>query len=207
MKVPAIIIVVGATLALAAPGGYAATERLAPESASAKIPSALAQLQHPGSIVSASTWHANLDAQVKASKALAGKKARITKAKTIKIPSALARIRHPGSVWDGPTVLIVRGVGPAVGTIPPADDCESSMVGCTPAQECLLWGANCVLVEHPSLPTVLANESSTASGQEAGQASTSSDETASTASSATDATTSTVNGPVANLIEENWDDC
>ena len=181
MKVPAIIIAAAATLALAAPGGYAANARLAPEPGPAPTKASLVSLH---------------------------------KTKKPKAGSILANKGGKGKVVTGkgktrgslPPIIVITS--PSRVPAPLVSDCQSSMVGCTPEEECTYWGSNCILVEHPSLPAVLS-ESSTASSEENAQSSSEqsnlSSEVASAASSASDSAGSTV-ASTANPIE-NWDDC
>jgi hypothetical protein len=187
MKVPSIIIVVAAALALTVPSGFAATARTAPEFGH----SGGASVQTPAFV--AKTLKA-LRAQLKILTAknavLAGKNKKL-----------LAQIRALEAQIAG-----LRAQLPVPVPLPdlPLDDCLASGNGCTPAEECAIWGSNCNLVEHPAQVAPLS-ESSSESTEEAGSTGNiASGDVATTESSSSDATTTT-NGPVANLIEENWD--
>jgi hypothetical protein len=182
MKVPALIIVAGATLALAAPGGYAANTRLAPE------PGPAAKSQSSSHALSVSL-----------------------KKKPTKKPGGkiLSNKGGKGSkVRPLPPIIIVR-VWPSQAQTQTSsvDNCQAYMVDCTAQQECEIWGSNCNLVQNPAPQAAPGDSSgSDASGNvSATVESSSSDSTAAAASvesSASDSSTST-DASLANLIEEN----
>jgi hypothetical protein len=177
MKVPSIIILVGAMLALAAP--TAANARIAPEAA----PAAKLVSYYPSGV--------GLTKKVKKSGNLSHKSGKGTKG-TTKVKRTL------------PLLIWVQGGHGAPQVTSGNDDCLTSMVNCTAQQECETWGYNCFLVEQPTPPAAPASESSSTSGEEIGSSGNlASSEIASAESSAGDAATTI--GQVANVIEENWD--
>jgi hypothetical protein len=189
MKVPSIIIVVAAALALAVPSGFAATARTAPELGH----SGGASVQTPAFVAKTlKALRAQLKILTAKNAALAGKNKKL-----------LAQIRALEAQIAG-----LRAQPPVPVPLPlpdlPLDDCLASGNGCTHEQECTIWGYNCFLVEQPAQVAPLS-ESSSGSTEEAGSTGNiASGDVATTESSSSDATTTT-NGPVANLIEENWD--
>jgi hypothetical protein len=191
MKVPSIIIVVAAALALAVPSGFAATARTAPELGQSAATSGV-RVGSPAFVAKTlKALRTQLSILLAKNAALAGKNKKLV-AQIRALEAQIVELRAKVPVEPHPLPL------PA-----PVDDCLASGNGCTPDQECTIWGYNCFVAEHPTQAAPLS-ESSTASGEGSGSTGNlASGEVASAGSSASESATTPM-APYGNMIEENW---
>jgi hypothetical protein len=205
VKIPAIIVVASALVALAAPSSYAAGSRTAPEfgfSGASLSPVGVSQ-----------------DAQIKAlqaklkvlkakNKAAAGK----NKALVRQIKALQLRIQalQPGRVI--PVLPLVPAVSVPLPTPDRAEVCRSTGNECTPAEACEWWGYDCSLAEALARQAAAAatpapeDSANLSDAVESSASDSSNSEAAPVEDAATESTASTANvTSVGNMIEENWE--
>jgi hypothetical protein len=202
MKVPAIIVVASAIVALAAPSGYAASSRIAPD-----LGTSSSSVQRPAG-VSQALKIKKLQAQLKIlkakNKALGGKsKALAGQIRGLEIQIGYLRsLLAPKPTPSVPSVLPV--------TLDPLVECQTSGNSCTPRQACDWWGYDCSLAEAlerqaAAVESSVSEDSSNLAASVESSASESSSSEAAPVESSASESTNTTDTSVVNTIEENWE--